>query len=57
LDFQFARPRAVDPAAPPEFSGPSLFTAIREQWGLKLEKAEGTLNVIVVEGARLPAEN
>jgi uncharacterized protein (TIGR03435 family) len=57
LDFQFATQRPVDPAAPPEFAGPSLFAAVREQWGLKLERAKGTLKVIVVENAQAPTRN
>ena len=61
LDFPFAAPRPAQlcqaPAAPPEFDGPSLFREVRKQWGLKLEKAEGTLHVIVVESAQPPAEN
>jgi uncharacterized protein (TIGR03435 family) len=61
LDFQFAPlPRAQPgqtPGGQPEFAGPSLFTAVREQWGLKLEKAKGALHVIVVESAQLPTEN
>jgi uncharacterized protein (TIGR03435 family) len=57
LDYEFARARPVDPAAQPEFAGPSLFQAVREQWGLKLEKAEGTLNMVIVESVERPAEN
>jgi uncharacterized protein (TIGR03435 family) len=50
LDFPFT------PQRQPEFSPPSLFAAVREQWGLKLEKAKGPLNVIVVESAQPPTE-
>lgn len=57
LDFPFTPPRPVDPGGQPEFAGPSLFQAVREQWGLRLEKAEGTLNVIVIESAEPPTEN
>ena len=57
LKYQFTPPRAVDPAAPPEFPGPSLFTVVREQWGLKLEPAKGPLKVIVVESAQRPTGN
>jgi uncharacterized protein (TIGR03435 family) len=57
LDYQFAPPQPVDPAAPPEFVGPSLFQAVREQWGLRLEKGSGVLNVVNVENVERPAEN
>ena len=43
LKYQFTPPRPVDPAAPPVLDGPSLFTVVREQWGLKLERAKGPL--------------
>jgi len=57
LDFPFAPPRSVDPAKQPEFAGPSLFQAVREQWGLRLEKGEGTLNMVIVDGVERPTEN
>jgi uncharacterized protein (TIGR03435 family) len=57
LDFPFTPPRSADPAAPPEFAGPSLFTAVQEQWGLKLVRAKGPLKVIVVESAQAPTPN
>ena len=56
LDYPFpAGPPA--PAAPPEFAGPSLSTAVQEQWGLRLVPSQGRLKVIVVESAQLPAGN
>ena len=57
LDFPFP---ATGPAAagpPPEFAGPSLSTAVREQWGLRLVPGEGTLKVFVIENAQQPEAN
>jgi uncharacterized protein (TIGR03435 family) len=57
LDYPFPPTGPGAPAAPPEFAGPSLSTAVREQWGLRLVPAKGPLKVIVVESAQLPAAN
>jgi len=56
LDYPFASPGPA-PAAPPEFAGPSLSTAVREQWGLRLVPSKGRLKVLIVESAQLPAGN
>jgi uncharacterized protein (TIGR03435 family) len=55
LDFPF--PPTGPGTSPPEFAGPSLSTAVREQWGLRLTPAKGSLTVIVVESAQPPAAN
>ena len=55
LEYPFTTPRPADPTAPD--SRPSLFTVIREQWGLKLEPARGPLKAIVVDDAQPPTEN
>jgi uncharacterized protein (TIGR03435 family) len=50
------RPGA-ESAPPPESSAPSLFTAIQEQLGLKLESTKGPVDVIVIDHIERPSEN
>ena len=59
-----AGPAASLPLASVESSGPNpaltggeIFTAMREQLGLKLEPGTGEVDVLVVRGVTLPAEN
>jgi uncharacterized protein (TIGR03435 family) len=48
-----ARPDAV----PPDSNGPSLFTALQEQLGLRLQSAKGPVESLVIEDAEKPTEN
>jgi uncharacterized protein (TIGR03435 family) len=57
LEYQFAPPRAADSAAVPEFAGPALSTAIREQWGLRIQPGKAPFRLVVIESAQMPTAN
>jgi uncharacterized protein (TIGR03435 family) len=47
----------TEAAAPSPDSGPSIFTAIQEQLGLKLESARGPVQVLIIDHVEMPSEN
>jgi uncharacterized protein (TIGR03435 family) len=59
FELKWAPPgRAGGPApAPDDPDRPSLFTALQEQLGLKLEPQRAPIEVLIVESAAMPTEN
>ena len=63
LEYTPDQPRALPPppGAPPlppiDPNGPSLFTALQEQRGLKLESQKGPVDIIVIDHIEKPSEN
>ena len=47
---------SVLPAAA-ESDGPSIFTAVQEQLGLKLDSAKGPVEVLIIDRVEKPSEN
>jgi bla regulator protein blaR1 len=46
-----------DRPPPPASDGPSIFTALQEQLGLRLESQKGPVEIEVIDGAEKPSEN
>jgi uncharacterized protein (TIGR03435 family) len=51
------QPGTYGPAPTPDTEGPSLFTALQEQLGLKLVPAKGPVEIVVIDSIERPSEN
>jgi uncharacterized protein (TIGR03435 family) len=51
------RPAGAPPLPPIDPNGPSIFTAIQEQWGLKLEPSRAPMNLLVIDAVDRPTDD
>ena len=55
--FGGAPPPGADAPPPPDPNGPSVFTAVQEQLGLRLESQKGPVEMLVIDKVEKPSEN
>jgi uncharacterized protein (TIGR03435 family) len=47
----------ADAGVPSDTAGPSLFTAMQEELGLKVESSKAPVDTIVIDSVEMPSEN
>lgn len=57
IDLEWTPEPALMQSTPPELVGPSIFTALQEQLGLKLESAKGPVKTLVIDQIKRPSDN
>jgi len=55
--YDFTLDWTPDNAPVADATGPSIFTAVQEQLGLKLESRTGPVEVLIIDHAEMPSEN
>ncbi|HEV1287836.1 MAG TPA: TIGR03435 family protein [Bryobacteraceae bacterium] len=55
--FNFTLDYSPGDAAPSDNAGPSIFTALTEQLGLKLEAGKGPVDILVIDHVERPSDN
>jgi uncharacterized protein (TIGR03435 family) len=57
IQLQWTPDRGLTATAPTTATGPTIFNALEEQLGLKLEAAKGPLPVLIIDSVQKPTEN
>jgi uncharacterized protein (TIGR03435 family) len=57
IELQWTPDEALLQSSPPESGPPSIFTAIQQQLGVKLESARGPAKILVIDHIERPTEN
>ena len=57
LEFDFAATRGIDTTSGIDAGGGSVFTAVQEHLGLKLERRREMHDVLVIDSVEMPSEN
>ena len=57
LEFDFAATRRIDTTPGSDAAGGSVFTALQDHLGLKLERRRETHDVLVIDSVEMPSEN
>jgi hypothetical protein len=52
-----SRPAGIRPESQPDAPGPSIFAAVQEQLGLKLESIKGPVEILVIDHVEKPSQN
>jgi uncharacterized protein (TIGR03435 family) len=57
LKWSIEAPASAGPGTTDDSAGLSIFTALKEQLGLKLESAKGPVEILVIDHVEKPSEN